>query len=98
MNVYRYLATPEPNGKKIGLFRIVTAIFGGLLVSYLGICTLAKLSPLNSVDSAVIALLYYTIVWAGVTLWIALSPTKWSALKRFFIPTALFSLLLYLVY
>lgn len=87
MNFYRYLATPEPNGKKIGLFRIITAIFGGLVLSYLSLCVLVAFDSPFKNDFAVIALLYNTLAWAAVALWIALAPTKLGALLRFVLPT-----------
>ncbi|MCT7564669.1 hypothetical protein N5U20_11115 [Aliarcobacter butzleri] len=34
------LSVPEESGKKIGLFRTLCAIFGGLIVAYLGMTLL----------------------------------------------------------
>ena len=87
MNLYRYLATPESHGKKIGLFRIITAIFGGLVLSYLSLCVLVALNTPFKQDLAVIALLYNTLAWAATALWIALAPTKLGTLLRFVLPT-----------
>lgn len=92
--VYTFLVTPEPNGKKIGLFRILTAIFGGLVLSYLGMSLLPLLLASFKQDLAVIALLYNTFAWAVVALWIALAPTKLSALLRCLIPTLMIGMLL----
>ncbi len=94
MNFYRFLATPEPHGKTIGLFRILTAIFGGLVLSYLGMSLLPLLFSSSKQDLAVIALLYNTLAWSVVALWIALAPTKLSALLRCFLPTLLIGMLL----
>ncbi|AFL68818.1 hypothetical protein [Sulfurospirillum barnesii] len=98
MNLYRSLATPEPNGKTIGLFRILTAIFGGLVLSYVMMCSMVFLYPSFKSDLAVIALLYNTLAWSVVALWIALAPTRLSALLRFVVPTILFSSFLGYVY
>ncbi|MBN1838671.1 MAG: hypothetical protein JW802_01350 [Campylobacterales bacterium] len=94
MNLYRFLATHEPNGKTLGLFRILTAIFGGLVLSYLGMSLLPVLFSSFKQDLAVIALLYNTFAWAVVALWIALAPTKLSALLRCFLTTLMIGMLL----
>jgi len=85
---YRFLAVPEPNGKTIGLFRILIAVFGGLVLSYLSMCVLAAFNTPLKGDFAVVGLLYNTFAWAMAALWIALSPSKLSALLRFTLPTS----------
>lgn len=90
--LYYYLSLPESNGKKIGLFRIITSLLGGLIVSYLGMTLLAVIVPMKVEESSIISIMFNTLTWAVVTTYIALSYTKLSALLRFFIPTILFSI------
>jgi hypothetical protein len=96
--LYTTLATPEQNGKKIGLFRTLTAIFGGLVVAYLGMTLLAFIIPSPIKESAVVSIMFNTFTWAAVAAWIALSYTKLSALLKFFVPTIIFSLVLYFLF
>lgn len=97
-NIYKSLSTPEKKGRKIGLFRILTAIFGGLLVSYLGMTLIAFLIPLPIEETAVISIMFNTFVWALASTWIALSYTKLAALLKSLIPTLIFSFALYALY
>ncbi|MCK9337261.1 MAG: hypothetical protein M0P43_05485 [Arcobacteraceae bacterium] len=98
LNIYKYLAIPEQNGKEIGLFRILTAIFGGLIVAYLGMTLIAFIIPWEIKESAVISIMFNTFVWACISTWIALSYTKLSALLKFLIPSIVFSIALYILY
>lgn len=90
--LYNYLSLPEKNGKKIGLFRIIISLLGGLIVSYLGMTLLAVVSPLKVQESAIISILFNTFAWALVSTYIALSYTKLIALLRFIIPAIIFSI------
>jgi hypothetical protein len=90
--LYNYLSTPEKNGKTIGLFRTITSLFGGLIVSYLGMTLLAVIVPLKIQDSTIISIFFNTLAWAMVTIYIALSYTKLSALLKFLIPTIIFTI------
>lgn len=90
--LYNYLSLPEKNGKKIGLFRTLISLLGGLIVSYLGMTLLAVVVPLNVQEAAIISILFNTFAWALVSTYIALSYTKLSALLRFLIPTIVFSI------
>ena len=67
------LSTPEQSGKKIGLFRTLCAIFGGLIVAYLGMTLLIYIIPGSAAESIVVPLLFNTFVWATIALWISLS-------------------------
>ncbi|MGB7401296.1 MAG: hypothetical protein WA916_01875 [Arcobacter sp.] len=96
--LYKYLSTPEKSGKKIGIFRTITSIFGGLIVAYLGMTLLAFLIPLEVQKSGIISIMFNTLTWAIATVYIGLSYTKWSALLRFMIPTIIFSLALFILY
>lgn len=89
---YKYLIIPEDNAKKIGTFRIVSAIFGGLLVAYLGMSLLAIIIPLKVQESAVISIMFNTLAWASVAVYIALSYTKFAALLKVLIPSIIFSI------
>ena len=95
---YNYLAIPEESGKNIGLFRTLTAIFGGLVVAYLGMTLVAFIIPLEIKQSAIISIMFNTFAWACSATWIALSYTKLSALLRFLIPSIIFSIALYILY
>ena len=92
------LSIPEQSGKKIGLFRTLCAIFGGLLVAYLGMTLLIYIIPGTPGESIIVPLLLNTMAWAGVALWISVSSTKLSALLRVVIPTLIFSILIAILY
>jgi hypothetical protein len=53
---FNYLAIPEASGKKIGLFRTLAAIFGGLIVAYLGMTLVAFLLPMKVSQSGIISI------------------------------------------
>lgn len=96
--LYTYLSIPEKKGTTIGLFRTITAIFGGLIVSYLGMTLLAFLLPLEVKESAIISIMFNTFAWAIIATWIVLSYTKLNAIKKVLVPTVLFSIMLYILY
>lgn len=92
------LSTPEQSGKKIGFFRTICAIFGGLLVAYLGMSLLIYIIPGSAAESIVVPLLFNTFFWATIALWISLSSSKLIALLRVLIPTLIFTILLIILY
>lgn len=92
------LSIPEQSGKRIGLFRTLCAIFGGLLVAYLGMTLLIYIIPGTPGESIIVPLLLNTMAWAGVALWISVSSTKLIALLRVVIPTLIFSILIAILY
>lgn len=96
--IYTYLSTPEEKGKEIGLFRTITAIFGGLVLSYLTMTLVAFIIPLEIKESAIISIMFNTFAWAVAATWIALSYTKFDALIKFLVPTIIFSIALYILY
>ncbi|CAM3949016.1 hypothetical protein [Arcobacter cloacae] len=96
--IYNDLSTPEEKGKTIGLFRTITAIFGGLVVAYLGMTLLAFVIPLEIKEAAIFSIMFNTFVWACTATWIALSFTKLEALLKFIVPTTIFSIALYFLY
>jgi hypothetical protein len=97
-NFLKEFCTPELSGKKIGLFRVLTAIFGGLVLAYLGMTLLAFLIPWEIKDAAVISIMFNTFAWASAATWIALAYTKLEALLRFLVPTLIFSFALFMLY
>lgn len=92
------LSIPEQSGKKIGLFRTLCAILGGLLVAYLGMTLLIYIIPGTPGESIIVPLLLNTMAWAGVALWISVSSTKLTAILRVVIPTLIFSILIAILY
>lgn len=92
------LSIPEQSGKKIGLFRTLCAIFGGLLVAYLGMTLLIYIIPGSAGESIVVPLLFNTMAWAGVAIWISVAPSRLSALLRVVIPALIFSILIAILY
>ncbi len=92
------LKIPEKNGKKIGLFRTICSIFGGLIVAYLGMTLLIYIIPGTPGETIIVPLLLNTLAWSSAALWISLSKTKYIALLRVIIPTIVFSILLIIFY
>lgn len=96
--IYTNLNTPEENSRRIGLFRVLCAIFGGLILAYLSMTFITFIIPDSVENSIIIPLLFNTLVWSCTALWISVSPTKLSALLRFFIPSAVFAILIYILF
>ena len=92
------LSIPQKSGKKIGLFRALCAIFGGLIVAYLGMTLLIYIIPGKPGESIVVPLLLNTMVWAISALWISLAYSKLSAIVRVIVPTLIFSILIAILY
>lgn len=95
---FNNLRIPEENGRKIGLFRILSAIFGGLLVAYLSMTFITFIIPDKVENSIMIPLLFNTLAWSSTALWISVSHTKLDALLRFTIPSLIFSILIFILY
>lgn len=89
-NLYKNLSIKEKSGRKIGLFRTLCAIFGGLFVAYLGMTLAVFLIPTEASKSITIPLILNTLAWAIAALWISVAPTKWSALLRSVVPSFIF--------
>ena len=92
------LSIPESSGKKIGLFRTICAILGGLIVAYLGMTLLIYIIPGSAGESIIVPLLLNTIAWAGDAIWISIAPSRLSAILRVVIPTLVFSILIAILY
>lgn len=96
--LFKDFISPEDSGKKIGLFRIICAIFGGLILSYLSMTLLGIIIPSSLANKAIIPLLFYPFAWSCIALWISLSPSKINALIRVVIPSLVFSISIYIFY
>lgn len=83
---YHWLFAPEKNKKQLGVFRTLMAVVGGLVVAYLAMTLLAFVLPGDLASAATFALMFNTLAWAGVALWIAVAPTKFRALMRVVVP------------
>ncbi|RXJ60320.1 hypothetical protein [Candidatus Marinarcus aquaticus] len=94
MTYLKHLKLPEKSGNKIGLFRTLCAVFGGLSVAYLGMTLLIYIIPGTPGESIVIPLLFNTLAWAIAALWIVVAPTRWSALMRSLVPSVLFLMII----
>ncbi len=92
------LKIAETSGKKIGLFRTICSIFGGLIVAYLGMTLLIFIIPGSAGESIIVPLLLNTFAWAVAALWISLSKTKYIALLRSTLPSLIFGILLIILY
>lgn len=89
--IYKELSTPEKSGKTIGLFRVLCATFGGLLVAYLGMSLLTLIVSGSPGENIIVPLLLNTMAWSISALWISISHTKLIALLRVLVPSILFS-------
>ncbi|WP_418186510.1 hypothetical protein [Aliarcobacter lanthieri] len=92
------LKTPEISGKKIGIFRVLCAIFGGLILSYFGMGLLVFIFPFSMEEGLFVSAYMYCIVWAFVAIWISLARTKYIALMRWFIPSIVFGIVLLIIF
>ena len=97
-NLIQNLSIKEKSGKKIGVFRTLLAIFGGLLVAYTSMTLLVFILPAKNEEALIISLLFNTLVWSSVALWILLSTSKLIALLKVFIPTTIFLILITIFY
>lgn len=95
---YEKLSKIENNGRKIGLFRTLCSIFGGFFLSYLAMTLLVFLLPGTVGETLTVPIIFNTLFWAVLSLWISISPTKWIALMRFIIPSFILSILLVIFY
>lgn len=96
INYIKSLSKVESSGKKIGIFRIACAIFGGLLAAYLSMIFLALLIPKPVEETAVVSIMLNTLSWACFSTYIALAASKLSALLRFILPSIFFALYIFI--
>jgi len=97
-NLYKKLSIKERNGKRIGLFRTICSVFGGLIVAYTSMTLLVFLIPIDASQSIIVPLTLNTLAWAITALWISVSPTKWSALVRSIVPSCIFIFAIVVLY
>jgi hypothetical protein len=97
MSVLKNLSKTENNAKKIGLFRTLCSIFGGLIISYLCMAILILILPMEKNESIIIALILCSVLWASSALWIVLSHTKLIVLLKVLVPTILLIIVLFIL-
>ncbi|WP_418181013.1 hypothetical protein ACNSOL_04280 [Aliarcobacter lanthieri] len=86
-NYIRNLKVPERSGKKIGLFRILCSIIGGLIITLLAMALLVTIVPIGKEDTTLAIIIMDGSVWALFALWISLSASKYIALLRCIVPS-----------
>ena len=92
------LKTPEISGKKIGLFRIVCAIFGGAIITLLIVSVILTIIPTNKEPMTIASIILDGSIWAIVAFWISLSISKYIAILRCIIPIIILGLILIIIY
>lgn len=92
------LKIAEISGKKIGLFRTICSIFGGLSVAYLGMTLFTFILPIDVFGALRISTHFYCILWAIIALWISLSKTRYIALLRSIVPSLIFGIILIVLF
>ena len=92
------LKTPEISGKKIGLFRIVCAIFGGAIIALLIVSVILTIIPTNKEPMTIASIILDGSIWAIVAFWISLSISKYIAILRCIIPIIILGLILIIIY
>lgn len=86
------VSVPDQQGGRMGWFRAVCAVFGGLAVAYSAMTLLVVLVPGDKTHALFIPFLFTPLAWACTGLWISLSRTRLQAVVRSCGPTLLFSL------
>ncbi|MDN5049498.1 hypothetical protein [Aliarcobacter butzleri] len=92
------LKIPENSGKRIGLFRTICAIFGGLFISYSVMAIFTMIMPFRLNDLALFSIIMSALLWAFISLWISLSSSRYIALLRTIVPSVIFGILLIILY
>lgn len=92
------LKTPEISGKKIGLFRIVCAIFGGAIITLLIVSVILTIIPTNKEPMTIASIILDGSIWAIVAFWISLSVSKYITLLRCIVPIFILGLILTIIY
>ncbi len=91
------LKIPENSGKKIGLFRIVCAIFGGAIITLLTVSVVLTIIPKNKEPMTIASIILDGSIWAIFAFWISLSISKYIVLLRCFIPIIILALILIII-
>ena len=89
---------PENSGKRIGLFRIVCAIFGGAIITLLTVSVVLTIIPKNKEPMTIASIILDGSIWAIFAFWISLSISKYIVLLRCFIPIIILALILIIIY
>lgn len=89
---FKSLSAPAQQGGRIGWFRALCAVFGGLAVAYSAMTLLVVLIPGDKTHALFIPFLFTPLAWACTGLWISLSRTGLTALMRSCGPTLVFFL------
>ena len=92
------LKIPENSGKRIGLFRIVCAIFGGAIITLLTVSVVLTIIPKNKEPMTIASIILDGSIWAIVAFWISLSISKYIAILRCIIPIIILGLILIIIY
>ena len=92
------LKIPENSGKRIGLFRIVCAIFGGAIITLLTVSVVLTIIPKNKEPMTIASIILDGSIWAIVAFWISLSINKYIALLRCIVPIIILGLILIIIY
>ena len=94
----RNLKIPEKSGKKIGLFRILCSIIGGLIVTLLSMALLVTIVPIGKEDITLATIIIDGSIWALIAFWISLSSSKYIALLRCLIPSLILAIALIILF
>ncbi|RBQ29585.1 hypothetical protein ACNSOS_10310 [Aliarcobacter vitoriensis] len=97
-NYIRNLKIPEKSGKKIGLFRILCSIIGGLIVTLLAMALLVTIVPIGKEDITLATIIIDGSIWALIAFWISLSSSKYIALLRCLIPSLILAIALIILF
>ena len=92
------LKVPEISGKKIGLFRIFCAIFGGAIITLLTVSVVLTIIPKNKEPMTIASIILDGSIWAIVAFWISLSVSKYITLLRCIVPIFILGLILTIIY
>ncbi|WP_148625198.1 hypothetical protein [Aliarcobacter cryaerophilus] len=92
------LKVPEISGKKIGLFRIFCAIFGGAIITLLTVSVVLTIIPKNKEPMTIASIILDGSIWAIVAFWISLSISKYIVLLRCIVPIIILGLILIIIY
>lgn len=95
---FQMLKKKENSGRRIGIFRMLCAVFGGFLLSNLGMTLFALILPFKTGNSAVLALLFTTLIYSMCAIWIVLSSSKLIALVRVLAPCLVFCISICILY
>ena len=92
------LKIPENSGKRIGLFRIVCAIFGGAIITLLIVSVILTIISTNKEPMTIASIILDGSIWAIVAFWISLSVSKYITLLRCIVPIFILGLILTIIY